>query len=172
MKRAGFAIARRILPRRRRSSGGFVLLEVIVSLIILGISIATLMRSFTISMTAIHKNDITTTACVLAESLLQQAEVTPPTQHVTQGTFEDQGYPSYSWRLSYEDEDIKYKHLKATSKVKDMKPLHHVTLTVTYADQKMRTFNPIEVELYLPPIERFSYNSKFWNELFKNDAQR
>lgn len=157
-------------PRAGRRQTGFVMMEVIVSLVILGISIATLMRSFTISMSAIRKNDITTQACVLAEGLMQEFELTPPTNPHMQGSFEEQGFPKYSWTMELEEENPDYRDVKV--KKQDLKPLRHMHLTITYDDQRYRKFSPIQVDLYLPPVERFSWNSKFLNELFKEEGSR
>jgi prepilin-type N-terminal cleavage/methylation domain-containing protein len=164
--------SRTIHPFRRRAHSGFVLLEVIVSLVIMGISVATLMRSFTVSMNAIRKNDVTTQACVLAESVLQDMEVNPPASKLTRGTFEEIGYPKYSWTIEMKDEEIRYRNLKTKSRVDDLKPLHYVHLTITYDDGQIHRFNPIDVEMYLMPIERYAFRSKFLNELFLEDAQK
>lgn len=154
----------------RRATAGFVLLEVIVSMVILGVSLATLMRSFTLSMNAIRRNDITTQGCVLCESLLQDLEVRPPSAKVTRGTFEDQGFPQFSYEVEYEEETIRYKGLKTTANVRDLKPLRLVRVTVWHEGRFNR--EPVQVaqaHLYLAPIERFSYQSKFLNELFKEE---
>lgn len=158
------------LPHRH--SSGFILLEVIVSLVILGVSIATLMRSFTLSMRAIRQNDITTQACVLAEGLLQDLDLNPPQGALTNGDFSEKGYPNYSYVLKYEEEEIRYKHLKTKSRIENLRPLQHATITVTYDDKRMHRFSAIQLDLYLPPIERFSYESKFRNELFMEGQKR
>ncbi len=154
---------------RRSRKGGFVLMEIIVSLVILGMAVAALMRSFTISLTVIRKNDVATQACVLAESVLQSAEVDPPTSPKVTGTFEDVGFPKYSYTLEYQDQDIKYRNLKGSAKDADLRPLRHVRLTITYSDGRLRQFNPVQVETFLPPIERFTQRSKFENELFHEE---
>lgn len=158
----------RLMPRRRRA--GFVLLEVIVSLVILGISVATLMRSFQLSLNAIRKNDVMTQACVLAEQRIQELESEAPKTSRSNGTFEEQGYPSFSWEAVVKDQDIKYRHLKLKNKV-DFKPVKHVTLKINYDDKRLRKFTPVEVDLYLMPIERFSYKTKWLNELFLEEEK-
>lgn len=150
----------------RDSPRGFALLEVIVSLVILGVAVAALMRSFTISMHAIRANDVVTQACVLAERLLQDTEVQEKIPSSSSGTFADDGYPYYRWQMKYREEDIKYRHLKTKGKVDDLRPLRHVQLAVTYDDGYVKPFTPVELDEYLPPIERFAWNSKFYNQLF------
>lgn len=156
---------------RRHGRAGFVLLEVIVSLVILGISIATLMRSFQLSLAAIRKNDVVTLACVLAEQKLQELEVNPEKASSGSGTFEEQGYPNYSWDIKIQEEEIKYHGLKLKNKVTFL-PLKHVFVKISYDDKKIKAFSPLQIETYLMPIERFSYQAKFQNELFNEEGRR
>jgi type II secretory pathway pseudopilin PulG len=152
-------------------SKGFMLLEVIVSLVILGVSVAALMRSFTVSMNAIRRIDVVTQGCVLAGGFLQDLELDPQKAHSGRGTFEEDGYPDYFWELTIEDEEIRYKHLE--TKVKNLRGLKHATLRVSYQNKTMRTPREIvEVHLYIPPIERFRFDSKFYNELFREEERR
>jgi hypothetical protein len=155
--------------RASRRSAGFVLLEVIVSMVIMGIALGTLMRSFTLSMKAIRKNDIITQGCVLAEGLLQDLEVNPPASKTLTGDFEDLGFPEFSYEVKYKEEDIRYRGLKATSEVKDLRPLRSVQLQVFHrADREHDAIAVAEVYTLLAPIEHWSYESKFLNELFRD----
>jgi len=178
MMRSCFSIAGLGEPVRRRlrvpdpARGGFVLLEVLVAMVILGISVATLMRSFTISMAAISKNDVTTQGCVLAESLLEGLEAKPPDAGTITGDFSDDGYPYYSYELHVYDQDIKYKDLPGNEKVDNLRSLKIVNLKITYDNEHTKAVVPVDVSLILPPIERFSYQSKFLNELFLDDANQ
>ncbi|MEI7634470.1 MAG: type II secretion system protein [bacterium] len=156
---------------RRSGRGGFVLLEVIVSLVILGVAIATLMRSFTLSMNAIRKNDVMTQSCLLAQDMIEQIELNPPQSESTRGAFEDIGFPQFGWEIEYTEDPVEYRNLKTKSKIKDLRPLRHATLRVTYDDQRNKKLTPVLVDLYLPPIERFNYQSKFMNELFKDEKK-
>lgn len=151
----------------------FMLLEVIVSLVILGVSVAAIMRSFTVSMKAIRRNDITTQACVLAEGFLQDLELDPDKARSGRGNFADEGCPDYYWELTVQDEEVRYKSLQTKVKTKDLRGIRHATLTITYQNETMRTpTQALEVHLYLLPIERFRFDSKFYNELFRAEATR
>ncbi len=155
---------------RRRHGGGFALLEVILSMVILGISVATLMRSFQLSLSALKKNRVVTQATVLADQLLQDLELDPSGRTTASGTFEEQGYPQYSWSLRLTEEEPKYKGLRSSKNKVDMKTVRHAVIRITFDDGVSRRFTPLEVETYLLPLERWSYQSKFFNELFKEDA--
>ncbi len=151
----------------------FMLLEVIVALVILGISVAAIMRSFTVSMKGIRRNDVVTRACVLAEGFLQDLELEPEKARTSRGTFEEDGYPEYSWELTVEEEEIRYRHLQTKVKARDLRSLRHATLFVYYHNASMRSPDQVlELHLYFPPIERFRFDSKFYNELFREEARR
>ncbi len=159
--------------RAKRCNGGFLLLEVIVSLVILGITVAAIMRSFTVSMNAIRRIDVTTQACVLAEGFLQDLELEPEKARSGRGTFEQEGYPDFSWELTVEDEEVRYKNLQTKVKARDLRGIRHTTLVITYQNASMRSPTQVlETHLYLLPIERFRFDSKFYNELFHEEERR
>lgn len=136
-------------------------------MVILGISIAAIMRSFTLSMAAIRKNDVSTQAYILAETLLQDLETEPLVKGVQNGDFSDDGFPAYSWEIKVEKEDIKYPALK--SKPSNLRGITKAELKVTYNDGRNAIQTPVVVDLIFPPVERFSFESKFRNELFNKE---
>ncbi|MBX7245888.1 MAG: type II secretion system GspH family protein [Candidatus Sumerlaeaceae bacterium] len=154
----------------RRACGGFILLEVLISMVILGLSVATIMRSFTLSMSAVRRNDVTTRGCVLAQSLLQDLELNPPKSKSVHGDFSEQGFPAYSYDLKFDEEEIRYRGLKTKAKVTDLKPLKYGKVAVYYNDPRQeRPVLVVETEFYIPTFERFEYRSKFLNELFRDE---
>ncbi len=159
----------RISRLNRRSAGGFVLLEVIVAMVILGIAIATMMRSFTISLDAIRRNDVSTQATVLAETLLQSLEAEPPeAKKRLTGSFESDGFPRFGYEVESTSEKIKYR-LKTNTRVDDLRELQIVRLNMTYENSRGENTIPVDAYLVLAPLERFSYESKFYNELFSEE---
>jgi len=158
---------RGVLPGRRH--GGFVLLEVIVSMVILGIAMATMMRSFTLSIAAIRNNDRTTEATLLAETALQSLEQSPPTgKGKLHGSFEEMGYPNYSYDVETETQKLKYR-LKTKAKIENLRDLKICKLSISYEDPQGKVSHPVSAYLVVPPLERFSFESKFRNELFRAD---
>lgn len=159
----------RLTPSGRRNAG-FVLLEVLVSMVILGISVATLMRSFTMSLSALRTNQIVHQATVLADQLVADLELAPPTQSSAEGNFEEQGHPKFSWSMRYEEQEPRYRSATTKNKVK-LRPLRHAVVKLTYDDGRQKRWVPLSVDVYLQPIERWSYQSKFFNELFKDEPE-
>lgn len=154
------------LPAVARSrSTAFVLLEVIVAMVILGIAMATMMRSFTMSLAAIRRNDAATQATILAESVLQAMEAEPPGKGRTRGSFEADGFPQYGYEVQSETEKLKYR-LQTRTRVDNLRELQAVKLTITYQDPRGKITTPADAYLVLAPLERFSYESKLKNELF------
>ena len=92
-----------------------------------------------------------------------------PTTRGLQGNIEAQGFPRYFWSVKFEEEEVRYRHLKTKSRIDNLRPLKYLKLTVTYDDGVRPRFNPVETEIYLPPIERFTQKSRFSNELFKDE---
>ncbi len=152
---------------RRGNKHGFALLEVILSVMILSIALTTLMRSFTICMNVIRRNDIVTQGCILAEALMQDLESTPPESRRQTGTFENDGFPEYSYVIQYEEEIPKYRNLPKGVKLENPVPVRSVNVKVYYTrkdNQKVSTITSLD--LILPPLERWKYESKFLNGLF------
>lgn len=156
----------RAVPRARQ---GFALIEVIITMVILGIAMATMMRSFTLSMAAIRKNDSATEATILAENLLQNIEADPPRRtkrtESLSGTFESQGNPEFSYDVKINEEKIKYR-LKTNSPIDGLRDLKIVTGAINYEHPYAGTQKVSDLYLVLSPFERFSFESKFRNELF------
>ncbi len=152
------------MPASRRS-GGFVLLEIIVSMVILGIALATMMRSFTLSIAAVRKNDITTQATVLGETILQTLEAEPPSSGKVTGDFELEGAPNFSFEAEIERQRLRYR-IKTQTRPTNLRELQITRMQIKHNDQRGRISTPIDAYLVLQPIERFSYESKLRNELF------
>lgn len=153
------------IPSRRSGATGFVLLEVLVSMVILGIAMATMMRSFTLSIAAIRNNDVTTQATVLAETLLQSLEAEPPKKGRSSGTFEPEGQPNFSYTVETTDQKLKYR-IKTQARAETLRDLKICRVQIAYDNQRGKESHPVDVYLVIPQLERFSFQSKLRNELF------
>jgi type II secretion system protein I len=95
------------MPRRAPRTSGFVLLEVLLSLMILGIAVAAFMRSFTQSLAAAKRIEVQSQAALLARKLMDQMEMTPPADGSSDGDF-GTNYPAYTYRVTMEYEEPNY----------------------------------------------------------------
>lgn len=168
--------------RGKRGISGFILLEVILSMMILGIAIAALMRSFTTSLATVRKAQILTTSCLLAQQILEEYEVIPPQEDHMEGNFsspaEDQGYyksdekPTsdpykyYYWIVDVEDVEVDYPDFSLKGDSDELENLTRISVTILYDDGRLKQFTPVRVETYLTTVEKFTYNSKKENKLY------
>lgn len=152
-------------PRR-----GFALLEVLVSLVILGLSVAAIMQSFTMSVSAIRRNEVTTRACMLAETLVQDLNVQPPTTRFINGNFEAMGHPEFSYQVETTEEEVSSRELGARTRLEGLRPWVVCRLKMRHTDQRGRTNEILDTTFLLMPLERFSADAKLWNGLFLDEA--
>lgn len=168
MKLIKWQTLRSLIFSRRNS--GMILLEVMVSVVMLGVAVATLMRTFNICLFAVRKNESATQAFSLAESVLQTLEAEPPSKGKSEGTFDDDNFQNFSYTLESSEEKLRYRNQSTLTKADDLKPLKKIELKITYDDGRRPATTPVTVHMILSPIERFSYESKFYNELFLDES--
>ncbi len=171
----------RLIKSRRRKSA-FALLEVIISMVILGVAIAAIMRSFTVSLAAAKKAQIVTTASLLAQQILDEYEVVPPQNDHDEGTFgslddasdnaggssdEQSGpYKNYYWITDVEEIKIDYPDISFEGDIKDFEDLTKLTITIVYDDGHLKRFTPVHLETYLTNAEKFTYTSRRENKIY------
>ncbi len=143
----------------------FILLEVIVSLVILSLTIATFMRSFAVSLGSIKKAEIVTQATFLANRLLDEYEIEPPELDESEGDFGEK-YPFFQWTTSVEDIEVEYKDIPLEDVVDDFEILTKITISIYYDDGRLRTFRACKVATYLTGLEKFTHESRKQNRLY------
>lgn len=153
----------------QRKNKGFILLEVIVSLIILSVTIGTIMRSFTLSLKTIRKAEVVNVGSFLAEELLEEYEVYPPKLGKSGESFEQKGakYVKYHYETELKVEDVDYDGFKLESdNIKNLEQLYRLTIDIIYDDSIYGPTQTAHLETYLLGIERFTAASKKENALF------
>ncbi|HQH12486.1 MAG TPA: type II secretion system protein [Candidatus Sumerlaeota bacterium] len=169
-------------PFLRLPSGrGFVLLEVILCILILGLSMGAFLRSFTVSLNTARKSQILTTATLLAQQVLEEYEVIPPQGNHEEGSFvgnegdydednfpnlEKAQYKNYYWSVDMEEILVEYPDASFEGDTKDFENLTKMTVSIIYNDKNLRHFIPIKVTTYLTNAEKFTNNSKRENKLY------
>lgn len=151
-----------LLPAAPRQA--FVLLEVLVSLAIAGVTFAMVLNSFTVSMKAARICDQRTQASVLARNLIEEWEVKPPQPGELQGPCE--GYPEYSYKAHYEPEQIDYPGIPALEEGR-LALFRVVSLDIYYQSprQAAAAKRILHVETALSASERFDAQARQGNNI-------
>ena len=144
---------------RRRLRRGFVLLEVILSLTILGFSVAAFMRSFNQSLRAAQRMEIQTQAMFFAQQLMDYFEIAPPKEGTSEGGFGvDYKYYSYQVDLSYEDPEYDWKF--DTDGVEQFFAQRPYKIRIIYNDGNHNPYVAFTAESSIVGFEKFEPASK------------
>jgi prepilin-type N-terminal cleavage/methylation domain-containing protein len=147
-------------------SRGFVLLEVMISLMILAIALGTSLRSFTHSITSLRKIQSTTTGLFLADQFLTEIDLIPAREGEMEGDFDPDLFPEYYWRLNIEREDIEYESLSFDGELDEFEPLYKYELKIYYDNGRQKAFKVIDAESYMLGSEMFASESKQQMQIF------
>jgi len=170
------------LNSKERPSKSYILLEVIVSMAILGVAIAALLRSFTVSLASAKRAQIITIACLLSQQVIDEFEVVPPQDAHAEGNFippeadisQGEGSPARSssllkyfyWTVDVEEVEVDYPDFTFEGEHEEFENLTKMIVTIIYDDGRLRRFTPVRVETYLTSTEKFTFSSKNDNKLF------
>lgn len=143
------------------SSRGFVLLEVLVALAILGIALSMLLQSFTTSMKAAQASEKTTMGCIIARHLLDGWEITPPKPGESSDECGEM-FPNYYYNVLYDNET--QPEYDDVSRLKDgrLAVLRSISLSVYYKrpSEEGSGKRVLHIETALSASERFSSSAR------------
>lgn len=143
----------------RRLRNGFVLLEVILSLTILGFSVAAFMRSFNQSLQAAKRMEIQTQAMFFAQQLMDYFEIVPPREGTAEGGFGvDYKYYSYQVDLRYENPEYDWKF--DTDGVEQFFAERPYKIRIIYNDGNHAPYVAFTAESSIVGFEKFEPASK------------
>jgi len=154
-----------------RRTRAFILLEVTVAVVILGIAAAVAMRSFILSMHATRELEISMRATLLAQAMMESWDLVPPEDGKTEGSFgEDPNYgPQYMYyfyRMEVEDKEIDYEDVSLEGLRREFVPLKQVHLEIYYDDQKNRQFKPLDIRTCVLGLDPFATQARQANSYF------
>ena len=154
----GSGQALRHFPRARR--GSFVLLEVVISLTIMGFAVAALMRSFTLSLNAARTMEIQTQSMFFAEQLMEYFEIMPPFEGTQAGGFGD-AYKNYSYRVDVRYMEPRYRGIDVPDNIDQLFKQRNYTLEIYYDNGRMRQpMTALRLESSIIGFEKFEVRSK------------
>lgn len=133
-----------------------MLLEVLLSLAILGVSVAALMRSFNQSLSAARTMERQTQAQFFAQQLLHEFTIFPPEKV---GGFGDD-YRNYSYRAKVRYVEPKYKKLDGKADIEQFFAMQEITIEIFYEDSEHKPNLLLRVDSALPGFEKYSAETK------------
>ncbi len=154
-----------------RRAGAFVLLEVMVAVVILGIAAAVSMRSFMLSMHATRELEISMRAGLLAQAMMESWDLAPPAEGKTEGSFgEDPNYGKdyafYFYKMEVEDDEVDYDDVSEEGIQREFVLLKKVHLEIYYDDQKNRQSRPLDIYTSVLGLDPISPQARQANQLF------
>lgn len=154
-----------------RARAAFVLLEVTLAVVILGLASAVFMRSFVLSLHSIRRMDISMKASLLAQAKLHSFDLFPPEEGKREGTFADdpdygEPFKFYSWIVESEEKEIDYDDVEMEGTRRELFPITQVRLQILYDDGINRRYMPIDVTTYLSGLDPFSYQTRQSTQYF------
>jgi prepilin-type N-terminal cleavage/methylation domain-containing protein len=162
----------RMHPRALAGRGlrGFVLLEILVSVVILGIALAAMLQCFTNGLKAVRRDRVITDAVFLAQSVLDDFEIRPPEEdaETIEGDFGPE-FANFRFVARFESVEIDYRDRKLDTGQMGMEfePMRKVDLRVYHEPPDGR--KPVQllhVQSYLTGIEKYAPSTKFANALY------
>lgn len=142
--------------RASRSARAFVLLEVVVSLTILAVTVATVLRSFSQSMSAIRILAVETQSAFFAEQLLDEFEINPPDEGPFEGGF-GEDYKEFYYEGSVEYIAPDYDETNRHEEVEQFIPMRLVTIDIYYDNGHHKPIHAVRgLTSALMGFERFS----------------
>lgn len=130
-----------------------------MSLTILGMAVAFLMRSFTDSIHSAKKMEIYTQASFLAQQLMDEFEVYPPRENTVEAGFGDT-YPGYSYKATKTYVEPRYRLSGGKKEISRFFAARMLTIEVHYQDGTTKDFVACKVSTAIVGFEKFSPQTK------------
>jgi general secretion pathway protein I len=156
--------------RQRETRRGFVLLEVLVALAILGGAMAALMRGFTVAVKTARQDRIITMAMILGQRLMEEYEIEAPPEGRDEGHFGEE-FPGFLWEREVQIEPVHYSDPRASVAGRDFADMVFIHLKIFFDDGSgFEPFVAMEMDSALTQIERFTHDSRLRGGLFEHES--
>ena len=160
--------------RPGRFRRAFILLEVMVGVVIVGVAMVALLRGFMISLDQIKKVKRNEQAILLARSFMDDMILEPPAEGRFEGNFgEDprwgEKYEDWYWRLQVETDEPDYEERPEGTLFQELETLYYVRLEILKEDtvgSDTRTLQLIDVYTISMEPDIFSPGALQGNQLF------
>lgn len=155
-----------------RPARGFILLEVLVSLAILGLALAMVLRSFTNSIKAAQRSQHLTMATLLAAGLIEKWEIEPPVKGFSRGDFGDDR-KDFFYEVTYQTLPPSYENVTRIQEESRLTNLRTISLDVFFQGAREKREEKrtrlLRVETALSSSERYALGSRVANNIGFDD---
>lgn len=151
---------------------GFMLLEVLIAVVIIGIAFVAILKGFASSLQTMSNVRLNEQAIYLAETLLDDLEVEPPAEGIYEGSFADdevrfgETFKDFSYRIEVEEVVPRYREKAEGKPRQDLEPFHQVLLKVIHRDRRGRDRALVTLHTILMEPTLFSDQSLQSNQVF------
>lgn len=156
--------------RTQSPRAAFILLEVMVSLVIVGVSMTALLRGFVMSLDTVKKVRMNEVALFLAEAFVDDLILEPPPEGRFNGEFHrdprfGEPFEGWQWELTVEAEEPRYRERPRGLPFRRIEHEYHARLEVSYEDDFDRT-TYLTLDTILMDPDVFSAQALQSNQLF------
>ena len=166
----------------KRRSPAFILLEVLISVVIIGVSVVALMKGLLISMDTLRKVRMNETAIYLARSVMDDFQIEPPADGDYEGHFADddrygEAFNGWYWELQVEADEPDYDKAPRGRMLSGIELLYYTRLIISYDPEAENTTSRrrsrgadrlvyIDIQTILMEPDVFSLQAIERNQLF------
>lgn len=144
----------------------FVLLEILIAMVILGMALAGVLQCFTGGLKSISYDRRITQAILLAQGLLDDFEVEAPEEDKVEGDF-GPDFPDFSYVAEFKRVEIKYRDVTSAMHKKELESLRQVTVRIYHKPPSAtKTACLLDFETCLTGIEKYARTTRELNALF------
>lgn len=144
-------------PLKRRIA--FALVEVLVSMTILGIALTAIMKSLSQSLKSARIQERQTMAMFLARQMLDEFEFTPPLPGESEGGFGD-AYKYYFYRVDTRIKDPSYRDIDVPDEIDRLFAIRTYRVEILYEDEYTEPQVLLTLDSAVQNFEKFSYDTK------------
>jgi prepilin-type N-terminal cleavage/methylation domain-containing protein len=162
------------ITRPSRGRRAFVLLEVMVAIVIIGVAMVALLRGFIVSLDQVKKIRLNEQAILLAKSVMDDLVLELPPEGRHEGSFARdprfrEHFEGWHWRIEVEAREPRYSERPRGSMFQELEHVYYVHLQILKDEGESRTARTVRyIDIYTILLEPdiFSSGALQQNQLF------
>lgn len=156
----------------RATPRSFVLLELLLGIVILGVTLVAILAAFIRVMDGVRDRQVMETAMYLAEGMLADMELEPPAEGRAEGSFSEDprigdAFEGFSWEYRVKAFEPRYRDAPRRL-LQDPEMVHELDLRIYHGQERRRgdRWLVTRVQTYLVEPTTFTDDAIFQNQVF------